>query len=192
MTGLVRSVLCCVATLYACPPSLARDAASDVGLQGYCPVLATQGRWELGKKEHAVVLDDQIYRCSSAEAALEFNRSPVLYAPALEGDCIVCWVRQGTRIEGSIFHAIVHRCELLQAKRIYLFPSKGNAYTRFLQSPNTYEAQDIWNTGQCPITGGKGDPQHACCRKGIWYLCANEDALNACRDGWRSDRPQDN
>ncbi len=88
--------------------------------------------------------------------------------PALGGDCVVCYVKAGKRVPGSIHHAAFHR------SRLYLFPSEREKQA-FLDKPGEFENADLALKGECAVCLAKmkkhvpGKPEFTAIHHGLRY-----------------------
>jgi YHS domain-containing protein len=117
----------------------------SVALTGYCPVSILEGnRWVRGQPEFAVVHDGRRYLFAGRQQQQEFLDDPTRFVPALGGDCVVTLKEDGRRVEGSVYHAVIHR------GRQYLFPSVAEK-GKFKQSPDAYADVDLALGGNCAV-----------------------------------------
>jgi YHS domain-containing protein len=148
-------------------------------LAGYCPVsILDESRWVRGKEEHAVDFDGHRYLLAGPDQRQKFLSDPTRYVPALGGDCVVSLRDDGQRIEGSVYHAVIHR------SRQYLFPSAAQK-ERFKQNPAAYENVDLGLAGLCPVSlvdrgqEVSGQPQFTAWHNGLRYQLAGPEQLEA-------------
>jgi len=101
-------------------------------LDGYSPVsLHRHGKWVAGQREYASMYRGLRYRFVDLEELLAFVRQPEAYAPWLDGDCPVHWVRHDQRVPGQVGHA------LRVGQHIVLF-SSAEARQAFIDNPDPY------------------------------------------------------
>ena len=157
-------------TMLSLSPSAAPAADAQLGLEGYCPVcIVDGGKWVAGKSDFSAQFDGRTYLFPDAGARDKFVASPEKYAPALNGDCIVCYQMHGARPGGSVKHAAAYQ------GRVYLFPGAGEKQT-FLKDPAKYANADLGLDGNCvvcKVKAGKdvpGKPEFTAITNGIRYL----------------------
>jgi YHS domain-containing protein len=102
------------------------------------------GKWVKGDASHHTVFDGKEYLFPSEKELALFLANPGKFAPALGGDCIVCFANTGKRMPGSIQFAVQH------AGRVYLFPSEQEKRT-FTTNPQKYENLDLAFDGKCAV-----------------------------------------
>ena len=74
-----------------------------IGLGGYCPVcILDANKWVKGSPEHQATYDGVTYYLPEEAIKQKFLANPAKYVPALGGDCIVCYVKLGKRVPGSV------------------------------------------------------------------------------------------
>lgn len=140
-----------------------------LGLDGYCPVCIVDGKkWVRGKPEFQTTYDGITYRFPGDRPKQKFLDDPARYVPALGGDCVVCYVKAGKRVQGSIRHATFHR------GRLFLFPSDGEKQA-FLDKPAQFENADLALNGECAVCLAKmkkhvpGKPEFTAIHNGLRY-----------------------
>ena len=144
-------------------------ATADLGLEGNCPVCAVKAqKWMAGKPEIVSVYDGIRYYFPSAVEKKAFDADPAKFAPALDGDCVVCLKDAGKRVAGSPKFSATHD------GRLYLFPDE-TTQKKFLADPKKYATVDVSMGGNCPVCAkmkkempGKADV--ASVYKGMRYL----------------------
>lgn len=152
--------------------SVDRDEDIPVGLDGYCPVCLTEMKqWVKGDPRLAVEFDGQKYLFPGAEQAQMFKADPAKYAPVLEGDDIVHFVRTGERAEGSLAHGVLHN------GRSFFFVSVDNKEI-FRANPATYEQADLALGGECIV-----------CRVGMNQRVAGRPEFTVVHNGLRYQFP---
>ncbi|HMO15900.1 MAG TPA: hypothetical protein PKD64_17875 [Pirellulaceae bacterium] len=148
----------------------------DLALDGHCSVcVVNAGKWVPGKPQHVSVYDGKRYYFPSADERQTFESDPAAFAPALEGDCVVCLKNGQKRVAGSVKFSALHD------GRIYLFPEDAARQT-FLANPATFVNVDLANDGHCVVCEQagkkniKGTSKVASVYKGQRYLfpSANE------------------
>ena len=135
-----------LALMVAGPTSFAKESTkSKLGLDGYCPVCVVEMKqWMKGSPDHEVVYDRRIYRFPGEKQKEMFQRNPIKYAPALQGDCIVCFAKMKKRMPGSVKHATLRR------GRLYLFPA-ADQRAEFKKHPQQYDNSDLAAGGKCVV-----------------------------------------
>ncbi len=138
-------------------------------LDGHCAVcLVKAGKWVKGNADHSATYDGRTYLFPSANERKAFLDEPAKYAPALNGDCIVCFAKGEVRQPGSIEHSATHE------GRIYLFPGlkeKG----AFVVNPKAFANADLAAGGNCivcKVVTGKdvpGKPEFTARYNGLRY-----------------------
>lgn len=118
---------------------------SSVALEGYCPVrILDKKEWIAGKADHAVEFDGRTFRCADAECAEKFRQEPTRYLPALGGDSVVSFAKDGSRKPGSIRHAY------FLGGRLYLLRSAAEL-AAFEADPGNYAQADLAYAGSCAV-----------------------------------------
>src|SRR5271163_67643 len=80
-----------------------QNANQRIGLDGYCPVCIVDAKkWEKGSPSSTATYDGVTYQFPNDAIKQAFLKNPAKYVPALDGDCIVCYVKLGKRVPGSI------------------------------------------------------------------------------------------
>lgn len=166
-------------------PSPAADEAETeppsypLAMAGYCPVaIMDDSRWVRGHSEYELVHDGRRYRFASKAHQQQFLDNPLKYVPALGGDCVVSYRDHGERIEGSVYHAIIHR------GRQYLFPGLPQKEA-FKQDPDAYADVDLALGGNCPVSlvdakkEVAGKPEFTAWHDGMRYQMAGREQLEA-------------
>jgi YHS domain-containing protein len=145
------------------------DKQPPLALEGHCPVcLVKANKWVQGKAEHAATYDGRTYRFPSENEKKAFLEDPAKFAPALNGDCIVCLAKGGVRQAGSIQHTATH------AGRVYLFPGPKEK-EMFIANPIEFAKADLAAGGNCvvcKILAGKdvpGKPEFTALHNGLRY-----------------------
>ncbi len=102
------------------------------GLKGFCAV-ALRDRRELldTQPEFSATHESKIYYFSSAEAKFEFEKNPVVYIPAADGNDITVLTEKSEEVEGSLDHAVWFK------DRLYLFSSTATMQT-FALTPTKF------------------------------------------------------
>lgn len=150
--------------------------AQTRAMTGFCPVtILDGGEWKKGDVEIKSTYDNRTYYFVSAEAKKKFDKYPPKYVPALGGDCIICLVNVGKRIEGSVFHSVRHK------DRLYLFP-QDRAKKVFTDEPEKFENADLAFDGKCPVCkkGGsdeKGKPEFTVIVDDMRYQMASKEIM---------------
>ena len=122
------------------------DVELPVALSGFCAVtLRDQYQWLAGTPRFQLVFDGQIYWFLSRRELEIFAASPLEYAPALKGDCIVTFEETGKRVQGRLEHGAVRN------GRIYLFQSEEHS-SRFRADPSRFEDVDLAFAGNCIVS----------------------------------------
>ena len=149
--------------------SVAQESEPKVGLDGYCPVCVVEMKqWMKGSPDHQVVYDGRTYCFPGPKQKKMFLSNPLKYAPALGGDCIVCYAKMGKRMPGSVRHATLRR------GRVYLFPG-AEQKAEFKNSPQKYDNADLAAGGNCVVCKVEmghdmpGKPQFTAVHKGLRY-----------------------
>lgn len=76
--------------------------AAEPALGGHCVVcLYEGGQLVRGSPEYSAVFDRQTYQFPSEAELNMFRKNPLRYAPALGGDCVVCFAEMGVREAGK-------------------------------------------------------------------------------------------
>jgi YHS domain-containing protein len=161
------------------PPAEAEPAVQELplALSGYCPVsILAESRWARGRPEHAVELDGRRYLLASEVHKEAFLAEPARFVPALGGDCVVSLRDHGKRVEGSVYHAVIHR------GRQYLFPGLPQKEA-FKLDPDAYANVDLALGGNCAVClvdnqqQVAGKPEHTVWRAGMRYQMAGQEQL---------------
>ncbi len=72
--------------------------SAKIALDGNCPVcIVEMQKWVTGDEKIQVEFDGQKYLFPGEDQKAMFLTDPVKYAPALGGDCIVCFALGGNR-----------------------------------------------------------------------------------------------
>ncbi len=122
-----------------------RQANTEIGLDGYCPVCIVAARkWEKGSPEHQVTYDGVTYYFPNPSIKAKFEVNPAQYVPALGGDCTVCYAKLGKRVAGSVQHAALYQ------QRLFLFPGPQEK-AAFLKNPAELQDVDLALGGQCAV-----------------------------------------
>lgn len=166
-------------------PAMAKMAAmqdsteAPIGLGGYCPVcVIALKKWEKGNPNITSNYDGVTYLFPSEPIRAKFDAAPEKYAPALNGDCIVCYEKFGKRVPGSVQHAALHD------GRLYLFPSDKEKQV-FLADANAYTNTDLALGGECVLCLAKfgkhvpGSPDHTVIHNGLRYQFPSENEAKA-------------
>lgn len=129
-------------------PSMARSrptTSNTLGLRGYCPVCVLgSGAWMAGRPDLTSVYDGFVYRFPGDEQKQMFDANPDRYAPVLNGDSVVSYVKSQKRVPGKLEFAQIHD------GRLYLFASEDERRA-FQQSPGDYARADLAHGGQCAV-----------------------------------------
>ena len=127
------------------PMSGSRSASVSIALDGYCPVCILEiKKWVKGKNQYFVDVDNKRYLFPDEKTRAMFIKNSAKYTPALNGDCVVCYVEGKTRAPGSVHHASFHD------GRLFLFPS-ADEKAKFMSSPKKYENADLALGGMCSV-----------------------------------------
>jgi YHS domain-containing protein len=102
-------------------------------------------RWVRGRPELVVLHDGREYHFAGGPQRQAFLANPTKYVPALGGDCPVSYRDHGERIEGSVYHAVIHR------GRQYLFAGLPQKEL-FKQNPDAYADADLALGGNCAVS----------------------------------------
>jgi YHS domain-containing protein len=165
------------------PPAAEKEASEDapIAMAGYCPVsILAESKWVRGKPDFAVLHDGRRYFMASDVHKEAFLDDVTKFIPALGGDCVVSFVDRGERVEGSVFHAVIHR------GRQYLF-SGVEQKDAFKQNPEAYADADLALGGDCPVRRVDSDEQVAGkaefteWRGGLRYQLSGPDELEKFR-----------
>ncbi len=140
-----------------------------LALEGHCAVcLVKANKWVKGSADHAATYDGRRYHFPSDKERQAFMDDPAKFAPALNGDCIVCLAAGGVRQPGSIQHSATH------AGRIFLFPGPKEKEL-FLANPTKFDKADLAAGGNCVVCkamAGKdvpGKPEFTALYNGLRY-----------------------
>ena len=112
---------------------------SEPALEGLCPVaFQTQRRPVRGNKDLTVIYKGWLYRLSSGEAKLQFERNPELYLPQYDAHCAE-GVSRGKLFKGDLTKFVV------RGDRTFLF-FDDEARTKFMASPEAVikAADEYW------------------------------------------------
>jgi len=149
---------------------VAKNKGAELGLEGYCPVCVVSNRkWVIGDVNHSATYDGKTYFFPSNDIRQKFVDNPIKFAPALGGDCTVCFEKSGKRTDGNIRFASIHQ------NRLFLFPS-SNERDMFNRSPKTYENVDLAADGNCIVCRAKmnetvkGSEEFTAIHNGLRYL----------------------
>ncbi|MEM7559191.1 MAG: hypothetical protein AAF394_08705, partial [Planctomycetota bacterium] len=83
------------------PMSGSRSASVSIALDGYCPVCILEiKKWVKGKSQFFVDVDNKRYLFPDEKTRAMFMKNSAKYTPALNGDCVVCYVDGKTRAPG--------------------------------------------------------------------------------------------
>ena len=146
------------------------QSGSEIGLDGYCPVCIIEAKkWVRGSSDYEVEFDGTRYQFPDAATRDKFAAMPERYAPALGGDCIVCWAKAGKRVAGSPQHAVIHN------QRLFLFPSEKEKQM-FMDTAAEFENSDVAAKGQCTVCqvmankSVAGKPEFTAIHQGMRYF----------------------
>jgi YHS domain-containing protein len=162
------------------PPEGAEAEVQDapLALLGFCPVsIISDNRWVRGRPEFTAELDGRRYLMASEAHKESFLAEPTRYVPALGGDCVVSLRDHGERIEGSVYHAVIHR------GRQYLFPGLPQKEA-FKQNPDAYADVDLALGGNCPVSlvdneqQVAGKPEFTAWNDGMRHQMAGQEQLD--------------
>lgn len=149
--------------------NIAASNQTELGLDGYCPVCVINSqKWVKGNANFSAVHDGKTYFFPGTGPRQEFINNPAKYAPALGGDCTVCYAKANKRVPGSVKFASLHN------DRLFLFPSQKER-DLFNRSPKEYENVDLALEGNCivcQVKAGKdvgGDAQFTAIHNGFRY-----------------------
>jgi YHS domain-containing protein/thiol-disulfide isomerase/thioredoxin len=96
-------------------------AASQFGLDGYCPVtLSEQKRWQVGDRRWGAMHRGKTYLFAGPAEQQKFMTNPDRYAPAISGEDVVVAVDQGQSIPGKREFGVEYQ------GRTYLFASPAS------------------------------------------------------------------
>ncbi len=119
--------------------------AAEPALGGHCVVCLYEGGTLVsGSPEYAAVFDRQTYQFPSQAELNMFRENPLRYAPALGGDCVVCFAEMGVREAGKPEFAHKYK------GRLYLFPAQEQL-DAFQANPDKYANVDLAYNGLCPV-----------------------------------------
>ncbi|MFN9718290.1 MAG: thioredoxin domain-containing protein [Planctomycetota bacterium] len=112
--------------------ALRKDEGHRLGLNGYSPVLLTDGtKWQKGDPQFSHNFQGVQYRLTSAEELEKFKASPEKFIPALHGCDPVSLVKDQTVTSGFVELGASFR------SRMYFFTSKASR-DEFLKSPEKF------------------------------------------------------
>ncbi len=112
--------------------ALRKDEGHRLGLNGYSPVLLTDGtKWQKGDPQFSYNFQGVQYRLTSAEELEKFKASPEKFIPALHGCDPVSLVKDQTVTSGFVELGASFR------SRMYFFTSKASR-DEFLKSPEKF------------------------------------------------------
>ena len=144
-------------------------------MNGFCPVcIIDMRKWMRGNPSIAVDLDGKRYLFPGEEQRQKFLKNTAQYAPALGGDCIVCYVDGGARAPGSVYYTAIHK------NRLYMFPGQGEK-AKFMANPAKYENADLAAGGMCTVCRVEmqkqvpGKPEFTMIYQGKRYLFPGQD-----------------
>jgi thiol-disulfide isomerase/thioredoxin/YHS domain-containing protein len=100
------------------PPQISSAADENIAIEGYCPIILDEKRWELGNAQFAVRHRGKIYHCSSEAARAAFLADPDRYSPMLSGYDIVRFLESGQVVTGK------RQFGCWFGGRVYLFESE--------------------------------------------------------------------
>lgn len=131
--------------LIAGEPQRSEAPRGAATLDGHCPVCIIEAhKWVPGKPEHQATFNGKKYYFPSEKEKQVFLADPAKYAPALGGDCAICYAKSGKRVPGNIQHGAFHD------RRLYLFPSPKEQ-EEFLRHPEKYADADLALQGNCAV-----------------------------------------
>ena len=108
-------------------------AASEVSLQGNCPVTITEARkWAKGNPQFGAVHRGKTYLFASAAEQQKFLAAPDKYSPVLGGNDPVVMLHEGRYVAGTPVYGAMYK------GRMYLF-STQTAKAEFEANPTRYE-----------------------------------------------------
>lgn len=152
--------------------------APRLAMNGYCPVcIIEKKKWVRSNQQHQATYDGRIYYFPEEKQKNMFLADPAKYAPALGGDCIVCYAKMGARSPGSVQHGSLYQ------GRLFLFPDE-NMRAEFRGNPNPYVNADLAFGGNCAVCRVemnqqmKGKPSIAAMHDGLRYLFPGEEQRN--------------
>ena len=126
-------------------PGKVRSGATTsktLALRGYCPVCVIgSGAWIPGRPDMTSVYDGFVYRFPRGEQKAMFDANPNSFAPILNGDSIVSYVKGQKRVPGKLEYAQIHD------GRLFLFTSDEERRA-FQKSPSTFVNADLAFDGQ--------------------------------------------
>jgi thiol-disulfide isomerase/thioredoxin/YHS domain-containing protein len=93
-------------------------APENLAIDGFCPVILDEKRWELGSAQFAVRHRGKIYHCSSEAARSAFLADPDRYSPMLSGYDVVRFLENGQVVNGK------RQFGCWFGGRVYLFESE--------------------------------------------------------------------
>lgn len=167
--------LFCIALALNTACHAARAIAGQPALGGHCVVcLYEAGKLVPGTAEYAAIFDRQTYFFPGQDELNMFRESPQRYAPALGGDCVVCFREMGVRQPGKPEFAYKYK------GRLYLFPGQEQL-DAFKAEPEKYAQADLAYGGLCPVClldakkRVRGKRQFASVYDGLTYLAADAD-----------------
>lgn len=122
-----------------------RAANAPLGLDGFCPVsIVDMKQWVKGDPNFAVLMDGKKYLFPGEEQKQKFLKDTTKYTPALGGDCIVCFAKNGSRVPGELSIATLHE------GRLFLFPNEEEKAV-FMKDPSKFENADLAFGGNCAV-----------------------------------------
>ncbi|MFC1758781.1 hypothetical protein ACFL2H_08440 [Planctomycetota bacterium] len=174
---MIPSVILALSVLGASSIAQESKKKAQVGLDGYCPVCVVEMKqWMKGSPDHQVAYDGRTYFFPGEKQKKMFQSNPLKYAPALGGDCIVCYAKMGKRMPGSVRHATLRR------GRLYLFPGEDQK-AEFRAHPQQYDKSDLAAGGNCVVCkvemghGMPGKPQFTAVHNGLRYQFPGEKQM---------------
>jgi YHS domain-containing protein len=113
---------------------------------GHCVVtLRDSRRWQRGNLTFGGIFDERQYLFAGQREFEIFSAAPIVYAPALGGDCVVTFALSGQRTRGR------PQFGTLYGGRLYFFASP-EARQQFGAAPKEYVDADIADGGQCLVS----------------------------------------
>ena len=141
-----------------------------IGLGGYCPVcILDANKWAKGSPQHQATYDGVTYYFPEEAIKEKFLANPAKYAPALGGDCIVCYAKLGKRVPGSVYYSARYD------NRLFLFPG-AEQQQAFLGNPKEFANADLALNGDCAVCQVHhnkrvaGKPEFTEIKDGLRYL----------------------
>ena len=154
------------------------QAGPTLALNGFCPVSIRQNqKWVRGTEQFKTTYDGKIYHFPSQAALDMFLGDPAKFTPVLGGDSIINFVKDSSRVPGSVNHASLYE------GHVYLFPTEAER-TEFRNHPAKYVNRDLAYGGMCSVCkidmnkDEQGNGEIASLHHGLRYLFPSEEERN--------------